>query len=96
MKNGYVTVRRIAMTCLAGAMMATTSVAAETGGGNGAAVPAKVPAKLDRPAGAAYQMGGPLQKQMQGVIDNWLLLVPGKNPAMLDMFADRDKQPYRD
>jgi DUF1680 family protein len=77
-------------------MMATTSVAAETGGGEATAVPGKAPAKFDRLAGAAYQMGGPLQKQMQGVIDNWLLLVPGKNPAMLDMFADRDKQPYRD
>jgi DUF1680 family protein len=55
----------------------------------------RVPAKFDRPTDAIYDLAGPIHAQVQGVIDNWLLLAPDQNPAMLDMFADRDKQPYR-
>lgn len=29
------------------------------------------------------------------MIDNRLMVTPDHNPAMLDMFADRDRQPYR-
>jgi len=52
-------------------------------------------ARLERPADAAYEIGGPLRKQIDGVVENWLIPAPEKNPAMTEMFADRDKQPYR-
>jgi len=52
-------------------------------------------ARLERPADTAYEIGGPLRKQIDGVVENWLIPAPEKNPAMTEMFADRDKQPYR-
>jgi hypothetical protein len=58
-------------------------------------ISAQAAARLERPADAAYEIGGPLRKQIDGVVENWLIPAPGKNPAMTEMFADRDKQPYR-
>jgi DUF1680 family protein len=58
-------------------------------------VPLSVSPKVDRPAEAALVLDGPIQRQVRGVIDNWLLIAPEKNPAILEMFADRDKTPYR-
>jgi hypothetical protein len=55
----------------------------------------KVMAKLDRPADAAYDLGGPAREYLQAVTANWLLKMPEANPAVLEMFADRDRQPYR-
>ena len=77
----------IAMMGLAGAMISGTTWAADTGGNQVTNLSSKVPARFDRLAGATYQMGGPLQKQMQGVIDNWLLVVPRANPAMMKFWS---------
>ena len=65
------------------------------GGLVAAEVPISVSPKLDRAVDAALTLGGPIQRQVRGVIDNWLLVAPDKNPAILEMFADRDKTPYR-
>ncbi len=56
----------------------------------------RVPAKLNRPADTSCVLAGPIHEQVQGVIKNWLLVAPDQNPALLDMFADRDRSPYRD
>lgn len=39
---------------------------------------------------------GPVGAYCDAVITNWLLHAPKDNPAMLEMYADRDSKPYRD
>ncbi|AMV35979.1 beta-L-arabinofuranosidase domain-containing protein [Planctomyces sp. SH-PL62] len=39
---------------------------------------------------------GPLRAYLDAVTADWLLPGPRANPAILAMFADRDRQPYRD
>ena len=55
----------------------------------------KAPPKLDRVADASIDLAGPLRAQIDAVVQNWLLQGPDRNPAMLAMFADRDRIPYR-
>ncbi|MHB1001085.1 MAG: beta-L-arabinofuranosidase domain-containing protein [Armatimonadota bacterium] len=38
---------------------------------------------------------GWLDDYLKNVSDNWLMAAPDANPAMLQMFKDRDRQPYR-
>ena len=42
------------------------------------------------------EFGGLMQDYLKGVTEQWLLIAPGANPAMLEMFRDRDRQPLRD
>jgi DUF1680 family protein len=42
------------------------------------------------------ELAGTVNDYTQAVINNWLLRVPHDNPAILEMFADREKMPYRD
>ncbi|HEY0866956.1 MAG TPA: beta-L-arabinofuranosidase domain-containing protein [Fimbriimonas sp.] len=60
---------------------------------NGAFGPASPVMAPDRKA--EYRLEGLLERRVQGVVHNWLLEVPEKNPAILQMFRDRDKQPYQ-
>jgi DUF1680 family protein len=39
---------------------------------------------------------GPAQRYLSAITRNWLLPAPEANPAILAMFADRDRVPYRD
>ncbi len=50
---------------------------------------------LDRPKSSRYQFRGSYYDYLSAVIDQWLLVAPKANPAMLEMFADRDVRPYR-
>ncbi|MCY3790107.1 MAG: glycoside hydrolase family 127 protein, partial [Gemmatimonadetes bacterium] len=43
-----------------------------------------------------YAFDGPFAAYLRGVTEQWLLIAPAANPAILDMFADRDRKPYRD
>ena len=47
-------------------------------------------------SGARYQVGGVLKPTLDGLIDQWLLVAPKANPAMLEMFRDRDAPPLRE
>src|SRR3972149_4191349 len=40
-------------------------------------------------------LGGPVGHYLDAITENWLLTAPLANPAMLEMFADRDTRPYR-
>jgi uncharacterized protein len=53
------------------------------------------PPRLDRSSDTSFDLGGPLRVQIDAVVQNWLLQAPDRNPAMLGMFADRDRTPYR-
>ena len=68
------------------------------GAGPGAAVPAKEPfmPALDRAPGTRFEMGGAVREYVDAITAEWLLKMPGANPAILEMFADRDRKPYRD
>ncbi len=52
--------------------------------------------KLDRAREVRMSLEGPAQHYLEAVTANWLLPTPGANPAILAMFADRDRVPYRD
>ena len=43
----------------------------------------------------SIRMGGYMQKTLQAITDQWLLIAPKSNPAMLEMFRDRDASPLR-
>lgn len=42
------------------------------------------------------RLEGPVQDYLTAITRNWLLPAPEANPAILAMFADRDRLPYRD
>jgi uncharacterized protein len=46
-------------------------------------------------AGLRLNLGGPVGRSLNAVTEQWLLVAPLANPAMLEMFADRDSAPYR-
>lgn len=46
--------------------------------------------KLKRAPEATYDLHGTIRQRVDSVTANWLLKVPEKNPAILEMFADRD------
>jgi DUF1680 family protein len=60
-----------------------------------AAAPDKSPPILDSAPNLSLDLHGPIRSYTNAVTENWLLRAPIDNPAMLDMFRDRDKQPYR-
>jgi DUF1680 family protein len=58
---------------------------------------AETPAQpLRRPADLKIELEGPVRQYLDAITQNWLLPAPASNPALLAMFADRDRDPYRD
>jgi hypothetical protein len=49
------------------------------------------PRLLDRLPGTRIKLSGWVQTYLIGVIDQWLKPAPYSNPAILEMFADRDR-----
>ena len=52
--------------------------------------------RRDRLPQITFALDGPLAQYAHGVTAQWLLTAPEANPAMLEMFRDRDRLPYRD
>jgi DUF1680 family protein len=52
--------------------------------------------KLDTIAGARYRLFGTIGDYLNAVTHNWLVQVPSANPAILEMYHDRDRKPGRD
>jgi DUF1680 family protein len=52
--------------------------------------------KCNRLVGATFRMRGRVRDYLTGVSDQWLKVAPFSNPAMLEMFRDRDRQPLRE
>lgn len=44
--------------------------------------------------GMRCTLDGAMGDYMRAVTQQWLLVAPRANPAMLDMFRDRDRRPY--
>ena len=57
---------------------------------------AAAPDRFTRASEVTLELKGHVGDQVRAVTQNWLLGAPDGNPAMLDMFARRDRQPYRD
>jgi hypothetical protein len=51
---------------------------------------------LERGRSLRFEIKGVLESYVRGVTEQWLKPAPNANPGMLDMFADRDRRPYRD
>lgn len=51
---------------------------------------------LERLQRLEVRLGGSISSTAQGVVRNWLLPLPDRNPAILEMFRDRDRLPARD
>lgn len=51
---------------------------------------------FDRVPRARFEIRGFLGDYLAAVTDQWLLVAPQANPAMLEMFRDRDNAPLRD
>jgi uncharacterized protein len=51
---------------------------------------------LDRPTHGRWQFDGFLGDRLKAAVEGWLLPAPRANPAMLQIFRDRDRQPRRD
>ena len=49
-----------------------------------------------RPARTAYRLEGFAAEYLANVTEQWVKPAPAANPAMLDMFRDRDRYPLRD
>ncbi len=51
---------------------------------------------LQRPQEICFQLEGMIRQRLQACLDQWWLIVPDANPALLQMFRDRDRKPERD
>jgi len=51
-------------------------------------------AALARPTGARFNPGGELGRRLKAVTGQWLLPVADANPRILEMFRERDLQPF--
>jgi uncharacterized protein len=50
---------------------------------------------LDRIPATRYRLHGRVAEYISGVTEQWLKVAPASNPAMLEMFRDRDRRPLR-
>jgi DUF1680 family protein len=51
---------------------------------------------LERCDGVRYALGGEIGRRLEAVTTQWLLPAPLANPAMLEIFRERDSRPMRD
>jgi uncharacterized protein len=50
----------------------------------------------DRVPGTAFEINGRVEEYLRAVTTHWLKIAPESNPAILEMFRDRDRKPLRD
>lgn len=55
----------------------------------------KVAPAMDARGDTGFSLGGAVGDRLRNVTSQWLLPAPGANPAMLEMFRDRDRPPLR-
>jgi len=51
---------------------------------------------LQRLTGVKLRVRGPMGERLKANRKQWLMTAPHANPAMLEMFRDRDREPARD
>jgi DUF1680 family protein len=80
----------------AGAALIGLAPAARGVANPAAPAPQKALPALEVPRIQSAHFHGPLGARAAANVRNWLLQAPGANPAMLQMFRDRDRAPLRD
>src|ERR1043166_3668328 len=58
--------------------------------------PYKVVPACERKPASLFSLNGPIGRYLENVEENWLKVAPLSNPAMLEMFRDRDRRPLRE
>src|SRR5262245_30491815 len=56
----------------------------------------KLHPQMEVPADTRFAIGGPMGDRLAANVDRWLLVAPDANPAMIEIFRDRDRLPKRD
>src|SRR5262245_54630586 len=84
-----------------GLLAASGPAVARVGIWQGLAAPPAPPLPAQAPGcaripGTIFQMRGRVQQYLSGVTSQWLKVAPSSNPAMIEMFRDRDRHPLRD
>ncbi len=51
---------------------------------------------FEKPVSASFDLKGFVGDRLRANLEEWLLKAPIANPAMLQMFRDQERQPYRD
>src|SRR3954462_14861765 len=51
---------------------------------------------LQTPKALGFALDGIIRQRLQACLDQWWLIAPDANPALFQMFRDRDRQPERD
>jgi DUF1680 family protein len=75
-------------------LLAARHVGAAPVGEDDAAAPPAHP--LNPAHQARFNLKGPVERYLSGITNQWLIPAPSANPAILAMFSDRDRKPYRD
>lgn len=60
-----------------------------------AAVAYKVQPKFEAPRGLSMRFAGFVKQRLDANLENWELRAPDSNPALIEMFYDRDRKPDR-
>lgn len=75
----------------AAGVMAAASRLVNDAAGASHATPGRAPA-----AAGDFNLTGWIRGYLDGITDNWLKVAPASNPAILEMFHDRNREPLRD
>lgn len=51
---------------------------------------------IERVRNARFELGGVIGERIRAAVDGWLLPAPHANPALIEMFCDRERKPSRD
>ena len=54
-----------------------------------------IESKFSRAEKIEFVLKGPISDYIRGVTEQWLFVAPDANPAILEMFRDRDRTPLR-
>jgi len=60
------------------------------------AVPYAAPPVLERPSNAQFSLGGVVGERVKAALHGWLLPAPDANPALTEMFRDRNRTSSRE
>ena len=86
---------RHALCWLAASVSIAVSMVSGAGTAGAASAHLTVEPVLESPRNLDMEFGGFLGKRLKANMENWELRVPGADPALIEMFYDRDRTPSR-
>jgi DUF1680 family protein len=82
--------RQFLQTTAAAGLLGPTLLRSAERSAGGSSLPKYARAETTR-----FELGGPVRHYVTATIDQWLRVAPQSNPAMIEMFRDRDRRPLR-